>query len=144
MEKKSMFTYRATVVRIIDGDTIDVNIDLGFSVWLKKQRIRMMGIDTPESRTRDKDEKVRGLLSKEKLTEHCPVGSIVTLKTAKDKNKGKFGRILGTLVVDGVDVNQWLVENNYAVSYHGQSKDDIADEQLKNRQILIERGEIHS
>ena len=62
--------------------------------------------------------------------------------TAKDKNKGKFGRILGTLVVDGVDVNQWLIENNYAVPYLGQSKDDIEKGHLTNRQILIERGEI--
>ena len=137
-----MFTYQATVLRIIDGDTVDVDIDLGFSVWLKKQRVRMMGIDTPESRTRDKEEKVRGLLSKKKLTELCPVGSIVQLMTAKDKNKGKFGRILGTLVVDGVDVNQWLIENNYAVPYLGQSKDDIEQGHLTNRQILIERGDI--
>ena len=137
-----MFTYQATVLRIIDGDTVDVDIDLGFSVWLKKQRVRMMGIDTPESRTSDKEEKVRGLLSKKKLTELCPVGSIVQLMTAKDKNKGKFGRILGTLVVDGVDVNQWLIENNYAVPYLGQSKDDIEQGHLTNRQILIERGEI--
>lgn len=137
-----MFTYQATVLRIIDGDTVDVDIDLGFSVWLKKQRVRMMGIDTPESRTRDKEEKVRGLLSKKKLTELCPAGSIVQLMTAKDKNKGKFGRILGTLVVDGVDVNQWLIENNYAVPYLGQSKDDIEQGHLTNRQILIERGEI--
>jgi micrococcal nuclease len=137
-----MFTYQATVLRIIDGDTVDVDIDLGFSVWLKKQRVRMMGIDTPESRTRDKEEKVRGLLSKKKLTELCPVGSIVQLMTAKDKNKGKFGRILGILVVDGVDVNQWLIENNYAVPYLGQSKDDIEQGHLTNRQILIERGEI--
>jgi micrococcal nuclease len=137
-----MFTYQATILRIVDGDTVDVDIDLGFSVWLKKQRVRMMGIDTPESRTRDKEEKVRGLLSKKKLAELCPVGSIVQLMTAKDKNKGKFGRILGTLVVDGVDVNQWLIENNYAVPYLGQSKDDIEKGHLTNRQILIERGEI--
>ena len=137
-----MFTYQATILRIVDGDMVDVDIDLGFSVWLKKQRVRMMGIDTPESRTRDKEEKVRGLLSKKKLAELCPVGSIVQLMTAKDKNKGKFGRILGTLVVDGVDVNQWLIENNYAVPYLGQSKDDIEKGHLTNRQILIERGEI--
>ena len=137
-----MFTYQATILRIVDGDTVDVDIDLGFSVWLKKQRVRMMGIDTPESRTRDKEEKVRGLLSKKKLAELCPVGSIVQLMTAKDKNKGKFGRILGTLVVNGVDVNQWLLENNYAVPYLGQSKDDIEKGHLTNRQILIERGEI--
>ena len=137
-----MYEYKCNVVKVVDGDTVDVDIDLGFGVWMKDERVRIMGIDTPESRTRDKEEKVRGLLSKKKLTELCPVGSIVQLMTAKDKNKGKFGRILGTLVVDGVDVNQWLIENNYAVPYLGQSKDDIEQGHLTNRQILIERGEI--
>ena len=68
------FVYQAKVTRIVDGDTIDVDLDLGFSVWMKKQRVRLYGIDTPESRTRDKEEKKRGLLSKAKLKEMAPVG----------------------------------------------------------------------
>ena len=74
-----MYEYLCTVLRIIDGDTLDVDVDLVFSVALKKQRIRMYGMDTPESRTRDKEEKVRGLLSKAYLAEACPVGSNIRL-----------------------------------------------------------------
>ena len=141
-----MYTYTATVRRVVDGDTIDVDIDLGFSVWLDKQRIRLLGIDAPAARTRNKEEKIRGLLSKEKLKSLCPVGSLIQLKTHKD-DKGKFGRILGELVVDtasedSVNVNQWLVENNYAVSYSGQRKEDMEREHTRNSKILAERGEI--
>ena len=141
-----MYTYTATVHRVVDGDTIDVNIDLGFSVWLDKQRIRLLGIDAPAARTRNKEEKIRGLLSKEKLKSLCPVGSLIQLKTHKD-DKGKFGRILGELVVDtasenSVNVNQWLVENNYAVTYSGQRKEDMEREHTRNSKILSERGEI--
>jgi len=141
-----MYTYTATVRRVVDGDTIDVDIDLGFSVWLDKQRIRLLGIDAPAARTRNKEEKIRGLLSKEKLKSLCPVGSLIQLKTHKD-DKGKFGRILGELVVDtasenSVNVNQWLVENNYAVTYSGQRKEDMEREHTRNSKILAERGEI--
>ena len=76
-----MYEYSCTVTRIVDGDTLDVDIDLGFSVVLKKQRIRMLGIDTPESRTRNKEEKVRGLLSKKFLVDLCPIGSKIRLST---------------------------------------------------------------
>jgi micrococcal nuclease len=136
-----MYTYTATVRRVIDGDTIDVDIDLGFSVWLKKQRIRLLYIDAPSARTRNKEEKIRGLLSKEKLKSLCSVGLLIQLKTHKD-NKGKFGRILGELLVNDINVNQWLVENNYAVSYFGQSKQDIKKAHTRNGEILFERGEI--
>ena len=141
-----MYTYTATVRRVVDGDTIDVDIDLGFSVWLDKQRIRLLGIDAPAARTRNKEEKIRGLLSKEKLKSLCPVGSLIQLKTHKD-DKGKFGRILGELVVDtasenSVNVNQWLVENNYAVTYSGQRKEDMERGHIRNSKILAERGEI--
>jgi micrococcal nuclease len=66
-----MYHYKAKLVRVIDGDTIDVDIDLGFDVWLKRQRIRLAGIDAPESRTRNKAEKVLGLAAKARLTELC-------------------------------------------------------------------------
>ena len=90
-----MYEYRINIVKIIDGDTVDVDIDLGFGVWLKKQRIRLYGIDTPESRTRDLDEKRYGLMAKKFLTEQIQDGAI--LKTRLDK-KGKYGRILGESV----------------------------------------------
>ena len=138
-----MYEYKAVVVKVVDGDTVDVDIDLGFNVWLKKQRIRLYGIDTPESRTRDKVEKVFGNLAKSKVLEHCPVGSSIILQTKTDDSRGKYGRILGELVtLDGTNVNTFLIENNYGVAYFGKSKDEIADEQLANRQVIIDRNEV--
>ena len=78
-----MYEYKAIVTRVIDGDTIDVDIQLGFDVVLAKQRIRLLGIDTPESRTRDKEEKVRGLLSKDFVLNNCAVGSTIRLQSRK-------------------------------------------------------------
>ena len=138
-----MFEYNAVVVKVVDGDTVDVDIDLGFSVWLKKQRVRLYGLDTPESRTRDKEEKKYGLLAKAKVLEHCPIGSKIKVKTQKGKSKGKYGRILGELISDkSVNVNKFLIDNNYGVDYHGFSKEELKKEHLKNRKIIQKRGEI--
>ena len=81
-----MYEYKSKILRIVDGDTVDVDIDLGFGVWLHKERVRIMGIDTPESRTRDKVEKKFGLASKARLKELMPIGSIQILKTQIDKS----------------------------------------------------------
>tara|TARA_R110002020_G_scaffold289490_1_gene504957 strand:- start:765 stop:1178 length:414 start_codon:yes stop_codon:yes gene_type:complete len=135
-----MYQYKAKVVKVIDGDTIDVDIDLGFSVILAKQRIRFYGIDTPESRTRNKEEKVRGLLSKEFVISKSPVGSYIKLVS---HGKGKFGRILGELYEldnDLVSINQQMCDEAYAVPYFGQSKDDLEVLHAANRDILIEKG----
>lgn len=138
-----MYQYNAIITKVIDGDTVDVDIDLGFEVWLRNQRIRLYGIDTPESRTSDKTEKVFGNLAKGKVLEFCPVGSQIILQTKTDDSRGKYGRILGELITkDGTNVNTFLVDNAYAVSYFGKSKADIAQKQLDNRQIIIERGEV--
>ena len=138
-----MHEYKSKVVKIIDGDTIDVDIDLGFDIILAKQRIRLYGIDTPESRTRDKEEKYYGKLSAAFLQKHCPKGSYITLKTHLDK-KGKFGRILGEIIVDGNNLNQQMIEENLAVEYHGQSKADIQKEHQVNRVALNRKGFIFS
>ena len=138
-----MFEYNAIITKIVDGDTVDVDIDLGFDVWLKNQRIRLYGIDTPESRTSDKTDKIFGKLAAAKVKEFCPVGSKIVLATKTDDSRGKYGRILGSLITkDGVNVNEYLVENAYAVAYFGLSKSDIAQKQLDNRQIIIDRGEV--
>ena len=137
-----MYEYTVKIRRVVDGDTVDVDIDLGFGVWLQNERVRLYGIDTPESRTRDKVEKVFGLYAKDYLKSH--LGKTSILKTRKD-GKGKFGRILGEFIVyDSVtdsyrSVNQMMIENHIAVAYHGQSKDDIEGEHLKNREILLEQ-----
>lgn len=138
-----MYQYKAIITKVIDGDTVDVDIDLGFEVWLRNQRIRLYGIDTPESRTSDKVEKVFGNLAKSKILEFCPVGASIILQTKTDDSRGKYGRILGELITeDGLNVNQYMIDNNYAVAYFGMSKSDIAQKQLDNRQVILERGEV--
>ena len=135
-----MYEYRCKVVKIIDGDTVDVDIDLGFGVWLKKERIRMFGIDTPESRTRDLDEKKYGLMAKEFITKLLDDEGGIVLKTRKDA-EGKYGRILGELwrTTDFVDksINDYMIEKHHAVAYHGQSKDDIAEQHIVNRGLVV-------
>lgn len=132
-----MYEYRCKVVKIIDGDTVDVDIDLGFGVWLHKERIRMFGIDTPESRTRDLEEKKFGLAAKDFLTNMLDDDGGIILKTQKDK-EGKFGRILGELwrTTNYADksINDYMIEKHHAVAYYGQSKEDIAEQHLANRQ----------
>ena len=136
-----MYEYRCKIDRVVDGDTVDVDIDLGFGIWLRKERVRLYGIDTPESRTRDLEEKKYGLTAKSFVQDLLPVGSMQTLRTRKD-DKGKFGRILGEFVVyDAVTdssrtLNQIMIDRHYGVEYHGQSKQDIAEEHLRNRELL--------
>ena len=136
-----MHEYKCKILRIVDGDTVDVDVDLGFGIWMHKDRVRLLGIDTPESRTRDKEEKRFGLLSKKYLQDHYPVGSMAVLRTHKDKT-GKFGRILGELVWEDSTINKIMVDEHYAVLYNGQSKEDIEEQHLENRKRLIEAGKI--
>ena len=134
-----MHEYKSKVTKIVDGDTIKCDIDLGFNIVLSNQTIRLYGIDTPESRTKDLEEKFYGNISKQFLNDYCPKGSYITLRTHLDK-KGKFGRILGELIVNKVNLNEQMIEENLAVEYHGQSKDDIVKEHLINRALLVRRG----
>ena len=135
-----MHTYKCTILRVVDGDTVDVDIDLGFGVWMRKERIRVLGIDTPESRTRDKVEKVYGNLAKDFVEDFLPVGSVQVLQTEKD-GTGKFGRILGKfLVYDKVTDREMhlgdiMIREHLAVKYDGQSKEDIAEQHIKNREL---------
>ena len=147
-----MFKYRVSAIeKIIDGDTIDVVIDLGFSVCTK-QRVRLMGIDTPESRTSDKVEKKYGLLSKQKLKEWCmkAVASEkddieMELRCPEADSREKFGRVLAEVWIseggEWTNVNQWLCDNGYAVPYTGQNKNDVEALHLQNRERL--KDEIH-
>ncbi len=135
-----MHEYRAKIIKIIDGDTVDVDIDLGFDIILTKQRIRLYGIDTPESRTRDKEEKFYGNLAKQFLNDYCPKGSHITLRTHLDDARGKFGRILGELIVNGVNLNEQMVVEYLAVEYDGRSKEEIQLEHNVNRMSLKRAG----
>jgi|TARA_R110000782_G_scaffold1595_1_gene6095 micrococcal nuclease len=134
-----MYEYYCEVTRIVDGDTLDVDIDLGFSTKLTKQRIRMLGIDTPESRTRDLEEKSRGLLSKKFLINLCPLGSKIRLRS---HGKGKFGRILGEIFTpEGeVSINKQMCDEGYAVEYYGGNKDELSAKHQANKEKLIAKG----
>lgn len=137
-----MYEYKVEVIKVVDGDTIDVNIDLGFGMSYNKQRVRLMGIDTPESRTRDLDEKVYGKAAKKYLKQLLASGNVSLVS----HDKGKFGRILGELFVkdneghpvfeNQISINEHMIINKHAVAYHGQSKDEIQEQHLENRKLL--------
>ena len=137
-----MYEYKCKILRVIDGDTADVDIDLRFGVWLRKQRIRFAGIDTPESRTRDMVEKKYGIAAKAYVQSYLPDGSDQTLVTVKDA-KGKYGRILGKFWVFDSKQDAWrmlndmMIEAHMAVEYHGKSKEEIAEAHLENRRKLV-------
>jgi micrococcal nuclease len=139
-----MYQYKCKINKVLDGDTVDIDLDLGFNIVLANQRVRMAGVDTPESRTTNKEEKPRGLLSKKKLAEKLPVGSWQIIETQRsDNNDDKFGRILGVFILeDGTKVNDWLIQNNYAVPYKGENKELTQAEHQANKKILMERGEL--
>lgn len=139
-----MYEYKCKINRIIDGDTVDVDIDLGFGIWMKDERVRIMGIDTPESRTRDKIEKIFGIAAKERLQEL--LGKECTLQTQINKDgedmKGKFGRILGDFIVNDKSVAETLVEEHHAVKYFGQNKADVASSHISNRNMLMHENKV--
>lgn len=129
----SMHEYTCEIERIIDADSYRVAIDCGFGISFRTT-IRLAGVDTPESRTRDKTEKIYGKAATAFAKEHLKYGLRYRIKTEK---AGKFGRYLGYIYVDGkTSINQLLIDNHHAVEYHGQSKADVAKLHLLNREIL--------
>jgi len=138
-----MYEYKAELDRVVDGDTVDVDIDLGFGIWLKKERVRIMGIDTPESRTSDPVEKIFGKAAAARLKELIQEDCI--LVTTKDRSgedeRGKFGRVLGDFKLpDGRLVTKVMIEEGHAVDYYGGSKQELLDQHMKNRAFLIAGG----
>ncbi len=144
-----MYEYRAKLVNVVDGDTVDVDIDLGFGIWMRDERVRIMGIDTPESRTRDLVEKKFGLAAKQRITELLS-GPNLVLKTqiARDGEdmKGKFGRILGDFDVyygpqdRTMPVTEIMMLEGHAVPYIGGNKEDLLEAHMANRTKLIAEG----
>jgi len=139
------YEYHAKVINVVDGDTIVVDIDLGFNVVLSNQSVRLLGVDTPESRTSDKIEKVFGLASKDyakEFIENCK--KQVILRTHKSDDSEKFGRLLGEIInPDSKEVlNNSLVEEGFAVKYLGENKDNVKNLHLQNRKRLIDAGKI--
>ena len=138
-----MYEYKCTIVRVIDGDTVDVDIDLGFGIIMADERVRIMGIDTPESRTSDKVEKLFGKAAKARLQEI--LGETSILRTQINKNgedmKGKFGRVLGDFVAkDGRMVTEVMTEEGHCVPYTGGSKEETHAAHLANRVRLLGEG----
>jgi micrococcal nuclease len=139
-----MYQYKAYVVRVVDGDTIDVDVDLGFGMTYKKQRVRMVGIDTPESRTRDLEEKFFGKASKAHLKKLLEENDNKVYLTSHDK--GKFGRILGDLRLSPNDVetvNQIMIKDFHAVEYYGGNKELTEKAHLENRVALGLKGLVY-
>lgn len=136
------YSYNVEVVDVIDGDTVDVNINLGFGVWLMNERVRLLGIDTPESRTSDDAEDLFGELAKKRVKEYLDSDNVSLV--LNDYEGGKFGRILGDLKVEDQEhtLVNYLLDNHYGVKYYGQSKDDILDQHLNNRIFLLDSGEV--
>lgn len=134
--------YEVKVLKIVDGDTVDVDIDLGFGITLRDERVRIMGIDTPESRTSDKVEKVFGLASKNRLKQLLEKDAIlITYDDANGEDmKGKFGRILGDFQCGDKTASEILIEEGHAVRYHGQNKADVQVAHMANRNRLMTEG----
>jgi micrococcal nuclease len=144
------YEYNATVTEVVDGDTIVIDIDLGFDVMFTKQKVRLLGVDTPESRTSDKVEKVFGVASKDfvkKFVAGCKNNVIIRTHISEgtdDSGREKFGRLLGEIVnPDTKEVlNEQLISKNYAVRYMGENKLAVKDQHMANRKLLIDRGEV--
>jgi len=143
MSELKVNEYDVVLLKAVDGDTVDVDIDLGFGIWLKDERVRIMGIDTPESRTSDRVEKLFGKAAKQRLKELLENGGV--LVTTEDKSgedmKGKFGRILGDFKTpDGKLVTEVMIEEGHCVPYFGGSKDDVQAQHMINRERLLNEG----
>ena len=144
------YEYNATVTEVVDGDTIVIDIDLGFDVMFTKQKVRLLGVDTPESRTSDKVEKVFGVASKDfvkKFVAGCKNNVIIRTHISEgtdDSGREKFGRLLGEIINPETKevLNEQLIAKNYAVRYMGENKLAVKDQHMANRKLLIDRGEV--
>lgn len=141
------YEYKATFKKVIDGDTIVLDIDLGFSIVLADQYIRLIGIDTPESRSKDRIEKIYGIASKKAVEEFMKLSdkeNLIVRTIFCDNNGDKYGRILGEVFNSNkVSLNNWLISNNYAVYYDGENKDKLKEFHLANRKILIDKKSVN-
>jgi micrococcal nuclease len=137
-----LYNYKACINRVVDGDTIDVDIDLGFNIWLYNERVRLLGIDAPPPRSRDLEEKAAGLLSTDVLSKVLPADLDIIITIDILQPRGKYGRIVGTVYKNGDNINHYMIDNNYAVSYNGGAKSNLKVLHLENRQVLHHRGEL--
>ena len=140
-----MYEYKVNILKVVDGDTVDVDIDLGFGCWLRNERVRIVGIDCPESRTSDRIEKVFGEAAKQRLTSLLSSEATLISQISKmgENMKGKFGRILGDFkTINDQMISTTLMEEGHAVAYSGGDKEAVQAQHLKNRQRLIDEGKV--
>ena len=140
-----MYEYKVNILKVVDGDTVDVDIDLGFGSWLRNERVRIVGIDCPESRTSDRIEKVFGEAAKQRLTSLLSSEATLISQISKmgENMKGKFGRILGDFkTINDQIISTTLMEEGHAVAYNGGDKEAVQAQHLKNRQRLIDEGKV--
>ena len=141
-----MYEYKCKIIKVVDGDTVDVDLDLGFGVWLRDERVRIMGIDTPESRTSDPIEKIFGNAAKDRVNSLLGEDAILISKVKGENGenmKGKFGRILGDFkTMNGELLSSKLMGEGHAVAYLGGSKEKIQMKHLENRQRLVNEGKV--
>ncbi len=137
-----MYEYRARLSRVVDGDTVDVDIDLGFDMWAKNKRVRLDMVDTPEKRTRDLLEKHFGNLATDFVNSKLMYAKKIIVRTKLDGGSDKYGRILGEFWIDDepTSLNEQLFENRYAVKYEGQAKTAVAEAHINNYKYLVING----
>ena len=142
-----MYEYKCKIRKVVDGDTVDIDIDLGFGVWLNDERVRIIGIDTPESRTSDPIEKKFGLAAKERVQHLLGEDATLISKVKGDGNeemRGKFGRVLGDFRTSQGDLlTSKLMKEGHAVAYSGGNKEVIQVKHLENRQRLVNEGKVN-
>ena len=141
-----MYEYKCKVRKVVDGDTVDIDIDLGFGIWLNDERVRIIGIDTPESRTSDPIEKIFGMAAKERVQHLLSNESVLISKVKGDGNeemRGKFGRILGDFRTPQGDLlTSKLMAEGHAVAYNGGNKEKIQPKHVENRNKLVSEGKV--
>lgn len=135
-----MYEYKATVKRIIDGDTLVLDIDLGFYMFMNETKIRLYGLDTPEMNSEDPLLRLQAIMATRYLFDNLQVGEKVVIKTILDKRE-KYGRLLATIIKkDGLNINEGLIQNKLAISYHNLTREEQIQKHYENQQYLINKG----
>ena len=135
-----MYEYKATVKRIIDGDSLVLDIDLGFYMFMNETKIRLYGLDTPEMNSEDPLLRLQAIMATRYLYDNLQIGEKVTINTVLDKRE-KYGRLLATIITnDGLNINEGLIQNKLAVSYHNLTRDEQIQKHYENQEYLINKG----
>jgi len=135
-----MYEYKATVKRIIDGDSLVLDIDLGFYMFMNETKIRLYGLDTPKMNSEDPLLRLQAIMATRYLFDNLQVGEKVVIKTVLDKRE-KYGRLLATIIKkDGLNINEGLIQNKFAISYHNLTREEQIQKHYENQQYLINKG----